>query len=156
MTDPLEEFKDTNLEQVIWDELVEEIREKYRASWEKSIEEFEEFCRNQDEEFECAIKYGYFLPRFSIEKILVKAKPRKLIAKYSLEVNDDSKYILLHPDISKSLYESIRKTQYDSFFGKLKLGFQCLYWSYQDWLNVMVDEDFTKEFFDYLGYSEDL
>lgn len=72
-----------------FDDLIEKTREKYRVSWEKSLEKFKKFCAIQDEEFEWAIKHGKFYPKITLERVVVEAKPRKLRAEYSLEIIPD-------------------------------------------------------------------
>ena len=53
-------------------------------------------------------------------------------------------------------YEYLLEPQDNSFFGKIRTGWKAFYWSYQDWLDAMVSEDYVKEFFDYLGSCADL
>ena len=69
----------------------------------------------------------------------------------SYEENGD-KYIV----IPSENYEYLMEPQDNSFFGKIKTGWKAFYWSYQDWLDAMVSEDYVKEFFDYLGSYADL
>ena len=53
-------------------------------------------------------------------------------------------------------YEYLMEPQDNSFFGKIRTGWKAFYWSYQDWLDAMVSEDYVKEFFHYLGSCADL
>ena len=48
------------------------------------------------------------------------------------------------------------KQTYRLDVSKIKTGWKAFYWSYQDWLDAMVSEDYVKEFFDYLGSCADL
>ena len=70
---------------------------------------------------------------------------------FSYEENGN-KYMV----IPSENYEYLMEPQNNSFFGKIKTGWKAFYWSYQDWLDAMVSEDYVKEFFDYLGSCADL
>jgi hypothetical protein len=148
-----------------FDKLIEEIREKYRLSWEKSLEEFEKFCKFQDDDFKFAIEYGRFPPRITIEKIVVEAKPRKLRAEYSLEFlpdiasyNVDSfkellfkmqeeensknyNYIIMHPDAYKSLMDYNNQNATQRFLQKIKWGFDDCRDNFRNWSGHMRGEE---------------
>jgi hypothetical protein len=124
-----------------FDKLIEEIREKYRLSWEKSIEKFEKFCKFQDDDFKYAIKYGYFFPRITFEKTVVKAKSRMLRVEYSLEVRDDLKFIILHPDIAKLIEDYNNQNAAQKFLQKIKWGFDDCRDNFRNWKGHMKGEE---------------
>ena len=61
--------------------------------------------------------------------------------------NVNYNYVVLHPDAYKTLKEATD----NSFFVKLRRGFKFFHYSYQDWKDAMVSEDYVEEFFEYLG-----
>ena len=69
----------------------------------------------------------------------------------SYEENGE-KYIIVHNDAYHKLIEATD----NSFFGKIKYGWRLFALSFSDWKDAMVSEDYTEEFFDYLGSCEDL
>ena len=59
-------------------------------------------------------------------------------------------------DMKRILYENLYDLYEgeeidDSFFGKIKYGWRLFYLSYEDWLNLMVKEDWAEDFFWFLG-----
>lgn len=124
-----------------FDKLIEETREKYRVSWEKSLEKYERSCLLQDWDFEWAIKHGYFPPRIAIEKILVEAKPRTLRAEYGLEIKDDLNYILMHPELYKLIEDYKNQNPLQRFVWNIKWGFRGCAENFRNWQEHMLDED---------------
>jgi len=122
-----------------FNKLIEKTKEKYRISWEKSLKEYEIFCRIQDSDFNWAIKCGYFPPR--IERILVIAKPRKLKAEYTLDWDDKLSYIVIHPDVYKMIRDYENKDIIQRFFQKIKWGFGDLFTNFRVWKGHMTTED---------------
>ena len=132
-----------------FDKLIEETREKYRVSWEKSLEKYERFCKLQDFDFEWAIKHGYFHPRFAIEKIIVEAKPRTLRAEYTLEIKDDLNYILMHPELYKVIEDYKNQNPLHRFVWNIKWGFKYCAENFRNWQGHMKGEDW--EFWEILS-----
>lgn len=143
-----------------FDELIEKTREKYRVSWENSLEKFKRFCTLQDEEFEWAIKHGKFYPRITIERTVVEAKPRKLRAEYSLEIapaegETFSEYlrrlsmeewksgnqIIIHPGVYKVIEDYNNHTPIQRFLWNLKWGFDVCHNNFRNWQGHMKGED---------------
>lgn len=124
-----------------FDKLIEETREKYRVSWEKSLEKYEKFCEWQDADFEWAIKHGYFIPIIAIEQILVEAKPRKLKAEWSLEVKDDLKFIIMHPDAYKAIQDYKNQTPLQRVLWEIKWGFKDCLDNFRNWQGHMRGEE---------------
>jgi hypothetical protein len=131
-----------------FDKLVEETREKYRLSWEKSIKNYKNFCKLQDLDFEYAIKYGAFPPKITIERILVEAKPRKLKAEWSLEVlptkvsyNEETVKELSYIMGYKAIEEYKNQNAIQRFLWELKWGvIDCLD-NFRNWKKHMEGED---------------
>jgi len=159
-----------------FDKLIKETKEKYRLSWEKSLEEFEKFCKFQDDDFKYAIKYGYFFPKITIEKIVVEAKSRKLRAEYSLEfLPDITSYnvdsfkellfkmqeeensknynsIIMHPDIAKLIEDYKNQNAAQKFLQKIKWGFDDCRDNFRNWKGHMRGEDW--DFWEILSGEE--
>lgn len=123
-----------------FDDLIEKTREKYRVSWEKSLEKFKRFCAIQDEEFEWAIKHGKFYPKITLERVVVEAKPRKLRAEYSLEIVNDLN-IIIHPEVYKVIEDYNNHTPIQRFFWNLKWGFKDCRDNFRNWQGHMKGED---------------
>jgi hypothetical protein len=136
-----------------FDKLIEETREKYRLSWEKSMENYNNLCKQQDLDFKYAIKYGTFPPKITIERILVEAKTRKLKAEWSLEVLPDKvsyneeavkelSYIMMHPQVYKIIEDYKNQNTIQRFLWELKWGFiECLD-NFRNWQGYMKGEDY--------------
>lgn len=146
-----------------FDKLIEETREKYRVSWEKSLKKYKKYCELQDEDFEWAIKYGNFPPKITIERILVEAKPRKLNAKYSIEVfqdkvsyseeafnevlsqikkqSDEDNYIIMHPELYKLIENYKNQNPLQRFLWNIKWGFRECADNFRNWQGHMMGED---------------
>ena len=143
-----------------FDDLIEKTREKYRVSWEKSLEKFKRFCALQDEEFEWAIKHGKFYPKITLERVVVEAKPRKLRAEYSLEPapaegESFSDYLrrlsmeswrsgdhtIIHTEVYEFLENYKNHTPIQRFLWNLKWGFKDCLNNYRNWKGHMNGED---------------
>ena len=150
-----------------FDKLIEETREKYRVSWEKSLEKYKKYCKLQDQDFEWAIKYGCFFPRITIERTIVEAKPRKLDARYSIEVLQDkvsysedafkellsqiqkqeeenlrnNNYIIMHPDAYKVLTDYKNQNALQRVLWNIKWGFKDCIDNFRNWKGHMRGED---------------
>ena len=124
-----------------FDILIEETREKYRVSWEKSLEKYKKYCEIQNDDFEWAIKHGYFIPKFTIEKILVEAKPRTLRAEYTLEIKDDLNYIIMHPELYELIEDYKNQNPLQRFVWNLKWGFKDCAENFRNWQGHMIGED---------------
>ena len=109
-----------------YDKLISDTKEKYRISWEQSLQKFEEFCRIQDEDFKYAIKTGQFPLRFTIEIMLVTAKTRKLRAEYTLEI---------YPDLKMQEKIKIR-----NLFQEIQWGFIVCHDNFRIWKKHMRGE----------------
>jgi hypothetical protein len=130
-----------------FDKLIEETKEKYRLSWEKSLEDFEKFCKNQDEDFKWAIKQGKFPLRITVKKIEIKAKTRTLNANYSLEVLPDKIKIKIPFQITMS-----KKL---NFFENLYCGWLHIFWLFPLWQEIVFKTDGSQSsvFFDFIQYD---
>lgn len=130
-----------------FDKLIEETKEKYRLSWEKSLEDFEKFCKNQDEDFKWAIKQGKFPLRITVKTIEIKAKTRTLNANYSLEVLPDKIKIKIpfQITISKKL----------NFFENLYCGWLHIFWLFLLWQEIVFKTDGSQSsvFFDFIQFN---
>ena len=130
-----------------FDELIEKTKEKYRVSWENSLEKFKKFCAIQDDQFEWAIKYGKFYPKITIEKIVVEAKSRKLRAEYSLVIDP----------LDKNSFQMYKRPM--NVFEKLQASWWWTGQIFEEWCWTMTHDD--GEFFqflqtDYIQYEEDM
>lgn len=61
------------------------------------------------------------------------------------------KYIVVHNDA----YQKLTEATDTSFFGKIKYGWRLFALSVSDWKDAMMREDYTEEFFWFLGRGVD-
>ena len=119
MTDPLDEFKDVDLENLIKDEILAEIAAGIKEQHDRHL---------------LTTLYGSNYPGST-----------------SYEENGE-KYIIVHNDA----YQKLTEATDNSFFGKIKYGWRLFSLSVSDWKDAMLSEDYTEEFFWFLGRGVDL
>jgi len=137
-----------------FDKLIEETREKYRVSWEKSLKKYERSCEWQDADFEWAINHGYFPPRIAIQKIIdMEAKTKILRVEYGLEVfptkisysknvvKELSSAILMHPELYEILDNYKNQNQLQRFAWNIKWGFKDCLDNFRNWQGHMRGEE---------------